>query len=435
MVKPGYKQTEVGIIPNTWQVISLQNLCIQNGIVRGPFGGALKKEIFVAEGYKVYEQGNAIYKTVTRGSYYINATKYNKMLRFSVQEGDFIVSCSGTIGMIFQIPINAPKGIINQALLKLTINDAVVNPQYFYLYFSCDSFTRRIVDDTQGGAMKNLVGMDVFRNTPFPIPPMPEQKNISIALADITDLIANLEAIIAKKKAIKQGTMQELLTGKKRLPGFIREWQHFIFGELFNFIPNNAFTRAQMSESGKVKNIHYGDILTKYGAYVNGSSDSIPYISKDVDLARFADRCYLQSGDIIMADTAEDETAGKVLEVVNVDCPILAGQHTLLCRPKVRFAPKFLGYYLNAACYHDQLIPYIVGTKVSSVSKASVAQTELVVPDYEEQQAIAEILSNMDSGIEALERKLAKYRQVKQGMMQQLLTGKIRLTKNEEGLE
>ena len=99
----------------------------------------------------------------------------------------------------------------------------------------------------------------------------------------------------------------------------------------------------------------------------------------------------------------------------------------MLCRSKVRFAEKFLGYYLNGACYHDQLIPYIVGTKVSSVSKASVAQTALVVPDYEEQQAIAEILSNMDSEIEALEQKLAKYRQVKQGMMQQLLTGKIRL--------
>ena len=106
---------------------------------------------------------------------------------------------------------------------------------------------------------------------------------------------------------------------------------------------------------------------------------------------------------------------------------MLAGQHTLLCRPKVRFAEKFLGYYLNAACYHDQMLPYIVGTKVSSVSKASIAQTKLVVPKYEEQQAISSILADMDDEITELEQKLAKYRQVKQGMMQQLLTGKIRL--------
>ena len=283
------------------------------------------------------------------------------------------------------------------------------------IIMGCTYTTRALTNGTQLSAIEIVV------------PPKPEQEAIAKTLAEIDELISSLEKLITKEKAIKQGAMQELLTGKRRLPGFTREWQHFIFGELFDFIPNNAFTRAQMSESGKVKNIHYGDILTKYGAYVNGSSDLIPYISKKVDLARFADRCYLQSADIIMADTAEDETVGKVLEVVSVDCPILAGQHTLLCRPKVKFAPKFLGYYLNAACYHDQLIPYIVGTKVSSVSKASVAQTELVVPDYEEQQAVAEILSNMDSEIEALEQKLAKYRQVKQGMMQQLLTGKIRL--------
>lgn len=254
-----------------------------------------------------------------------------------------------------------------------------------------------------------------------------EQQRIATVLADIDAMISSLKTLIAKKKTIKQGAMQELLTGKKRLPGFSGEWNNYAFGNLFDFIPNNAFTRAQMADSGKVKNIHYGDILTKYGAYVEGNSGAIPYISKEIDLARFAERCYLQSGDIIVADTAEDETVGKALEVVNVDCPILAGQHTLLCRPKIMFAEKFLGYYLNAACYHDQLIPYIVGTKVSSVSKASVAQTKLVVPGYEEQQAIAEILSNMDAEIEALQQKLEKYRQLKQGMMQQLLTGKIRL--------
>ena len=221
--------------------------------------------------------------------------------------------------------------------------------------------------------------------------------------------------------------MQELLTGKRRLPGFDGKWQSFVFGDLFDFIPNNAFTRAQMDVSGRVKNIHYGDILTKYGAYISADRKDIPYIAKEIDLSRFSEKCYLQSGDLVIADTAEDETVGKALEVINVECPVLAGQHTLLCRPKVRFAEKFLGYYLNASCYHNQLLPYIVGTKVSSVSKASIAQTKLVVPKYEEQQAIASILSDMDDEITELEHKLAKYRQVKQGMMQQLLTGKIRL--------
>lgn len=269
-------------------------------------------------------------------------------------------------------------------------------------------------------------------NIELELPQYDKQKNIAALLSDVNNLIDTLDKQIQKKKAIKQGAMQELLTGKRRLPGFDGKWQSFVFGDLFDFIPNNAFTRAQMDVSGRVKNIHYGDILTKYGAYISADSKDIPYIAKEIDLSRFSAKCYLQSGDLVIADTAEDETVGKALEVINVECPVLAGQHTLLCRPKVRFAEKFLGYYLNASCYHDQLLPYIVGTKVSSVSKASIAQTKLVVPKYEEQQEISSILSDMDNDITELEQKLAKYRQVKQGMMQQLLTGKIRLVQRRE---
>lgn len=282
------------------------------------------------------------------------------------------------------------------------------------------------------GSGQPLITGSQLKQIKLYIPEEESQKHIVEVLSDINDLIGSLEKQCSKKKAIKQGAMQELLTGKRRLPGFDGKWQSFVFGDLFDFIPNNAFTRAQMDVSGRVKNIHYGDILTKYGAYISANRKAIPYIAKEIDLSRFSEKCYLQSGDLVIADTAEDETVGKALEVINVECPVLAGQHTLLCRPKVRFAEKFLGYYLNASCYHNQLLPYIVGTKVSSVSKASIAQTKLVVPKYEEQQAIASILSDMDDEITELEHKLAKYRQVKQGMMQQLLTGKIRLTKDIE---
>ncbi len=422
MVKPGYKQTEVGIIPNTWQVISLQNLCIQNGIVRGPFGGALKKEIFVAEGYKVYEQGNAIYKTVTRGSYYIDAAKYNKMLRFSVRERDFIVSCSGTIGMIFQIPINAPKGIINQALLKLTINDAVVNPQYFYLYFSCDSFTRRIVDDTQGGAMKNLVGMDVFRNTPFPIPPMPEQKNISIVLADITDLITNLEAIIAKKKAIKQGTMQELLTGKRRLPGFSGEWRYF------NLMKNSK-VKARIGWQG-LKKSEYLD--SGYALLVTGTDfddgrvlwDGCHYVTR----SRYEqDRnIQLQNNDILIT---KDGSLGKAALVQGLTKPATLNSGIFVIRPlQDAYDPVFVYQILSSFVFKNFLDRLSAGSTIIHLYQKDVGKFEfLLPPTIAEQKAIAKALFEMDSDIAALENKLAKYRQIKQGMMQQLLTGKIRL--------
>src|SRR4030042_4959534 len=103
-VKLGYKQTEGGVIPEDWEIRSLTDLCPQQSLVRGPFGGALKKESFVESGFKVYEQRNAIYKTCDIGSYFINRSKFSEMQRFSVLPRDFIISCSGTIGRIFQIP-------------------------------------------------------------------------------------------------------------------------------------------------------------------------------------------------------------------------------------------------------------------------------------------------------------------------------------------
>lgn len=435
MVKPGYKQTEIGVIPEDWKIEKLANLS-GGGMQNGTFYECSRK----GAGVYFLNVGN-LYETApitTQKLDKFNATK-DEIDRFRVKNGDLFFTRSSIVpsGIAYcnwYKDADDKITVFDSHVVRFKTDTAKVDPMYLYLQCISQASRRYFVSNAKVATM-TTIDQSQIANCLIPVPSIAEQTGIAKAIFDMDNMVKTLEQLVSKKKAITQGVMQKLLTGKRRLSGFTREWQHFVFGELFNFTPNNTFTRAQMSESGKVKNIHYGDILTKYGAYVNGSSDLIPYISKEVDLARFADRCYLQSGDIIMADTAEDETVGKVLEVVNVDCPILAGQHTLLCRPKVRFAPKFLGYYLNAACYHDQLIPYIVGTKVSSVSKASVAQTELVVPDYEEQQAIAEILSDMDSEIEALEQKLAKYRQVKQGMMQQLLTGKIRLAKNEEGLE
>lgn len=413
MVKLGYKQTEIGIIPESWKDKKL-----------GEIGKVcMCKRIFADQTSDTGEI--PFFKIGTFGKEadaYISLELYEDFKRrFSYpKKGDVLISAAGTLGRT--VVFDGKDAYFQDSnIVWLDIDKEQLCNEYLYHYYKVIQW-----DSSEGSTIARLYN-GIICNTHIAVPDVEEQKQIATVLSEVDELISLTEKQLTKKKAIKQGAMQELLTGKKRLPGFSGEWHTFVFGELFDFISNNAFTRAQMSNSGKVKNVHYGDILTKYGACVDGGSDSIPYISKEVDLTRFVDRCYLQSGDIIIADTAEDETVGKALEVVNVDCPILAGQHTLLCRPKIRFADKFLGYYLNAACYHDQLLPYIVGTKVSSVSKASVAQTKLVVPEYEEQQAIAEILSNMDSEIEALEQKLAKYRQVKQGMMQQLLTGKIRL--------
>ena len=222
--------------------------------------------------------------------------------------------------------------------------------------------------------------------------------------------------------------MQELLTGKKRLPGFSVEWSQAPFGDLFDFLPTNAFTRDQMTDTGTIQNVHYGDILTKYGACLDMAKTDVPYLLESVSVRKYSESSYVREGDVIIADTAEDSTVGKCVELVNVCGKVLSGQHTMLCRPKITFAPKFLGYYMNAECFHNQMLPFITGIKVSSISKANISTLVLKYPTLiEEQQAIAQVFSDMDNEIAQLEKKLAKYQQIKQGMMQELLTGRIRL--------
>ena len=417
MVKKGYKQTEIGVVPKEWSVMILRDIADFWG------GGTPSKSIA--------EYWNGDIPWISSSDISLNSVHGLNITRYitgqAVKESSTQLCPRNAILIVTRVGVGkiaiAPTKICtSQDFTNIVLRQDNVE----YVARALQPVFHCMSNETQGTSIKGVT-TDEVKNTSIALPPIKEQEQIATVLSEIDELISLAEKQISKKKAIKQGAMQELLTGKRRLPGFSGEWETFVFGDLFDFIPNNAFTRAQLSDSGKVKNIHYGDILTKFGAYISANSNEIPYIGKEIDLSRFAEKCYLQSGDVIIADTAEDETVGKALEVINVECPVLAGQHTLLCRPKANFAEKFLGYYLNAACYHDQLLPFIVGTKVSSVSKASIAQTRLVVPKYEEQQAISCVLSDMDDEITELEQKLEKYRQIKQGMMQQLLTGKIRL--------
>ena len=431
MVKQGYKQTEIGVIPEDWNLMPSGEFIevLTDFTANGSFASLAENVTYLDyPDYARLVRLTDIRTNFKNQGIYVSKDSYDFLAKSSLFGGELLLANVGAYaGYSFLFQKNFQEhATLGPNMFLIKANKNILREEYVPLVFGYGSVFKQLIDAAASSAQPKI-NKDNVRKSVAIIPPLDEQKRIAEALSDVDSMISSLEKLIAKKKAVKQGAMQELLTGKKRLPGFDGEWNTFVFGELFDFIPNNAFTRSQMSDSGNVKNIHYGDILTLFGSCIDGDNNSIPYINQDIDLTRFADRCYLQSGDVIIADTAEDETVGKALEIDNVNSPVLAGQHTLLCRPKIKFANKFLGYYLNAACYHDQLLPFIVGTKVSSVSKSSVAQTKLVVPDFEEQTAIASIFLDMDNEIEALEQKLEKTYQLKQGMMQQLLTGKIRL--------
>lgn len=422
MVNKGkYKISEVGEVPEDWDVITLgDNASIYRGGSPRPIQNYLTE---APNGVNWIKIGD-----VRADEKFISGTAERIIPEGAVHsrevhKGDFILSNSMSFGRPYILEID---GCIHDGWLVVQKYQKAFERMFLY-YVLCSEATMKQYKSMAAGSSVQNLNKEKVEEIKIAHPMIKEQKEIAEALSDIDNLITSLQKLIDKKKAVKQGAMQELLTGKRRLLGFDQIWEKKFFGDVFEFMPTNSLTREQMGAVGTVKNIHYGDILTRYGAYLDADDSTIPVIIDENLVGKYNNTVYVQSGDIIIADTAEDNTVGKAVELIHVKCRMLSGQHTMLCRPRGKFAERFLGYYINSVDFHNQMIPYITGIKVSSISKASLLSLEMYIPPVEEQTAIAQILTDMDIEIEQLEKKLAKYQQIRQGMMQELLTGHIRL--------
>lgn len=435
MKETRFKQTEVGMIPSDWDVVNLSDVAeMSSGTTPSRFNEKnFKGDVcWISSGEL---KSHYIYDTKEK----ISKSAASSMRLYP--KGTVVIAMYGleAEGVRGTSSILAKECTISQACMAFTNLKGIDNEFFYYWYaVNGDEIGTKYA---QGTKQQNL-SPEVMKNVKIPLPPtIEEQQRIANALSDVDSLIANLEKLIAKKKNIKQGAMQQLLTGRKRLPAFApakptykqtelgpipADWDVKSFSDVFEILPNNTLARADLNENkGSFRDVHYGDVLVQFGEWIDCEKVSLPFINCNV---RF-NKTTLKNGDVVIADTAEDETVGKATEIFNADNQsVVSGLHTIPVRPKFEFAAKWLGYYMNSACWHDQILPFITGTKVSAISKAAVAQTKLFYPQKkEEQTAIANILSDMDSEIQTLETKLAKYRKLKTGMMQQLLTGKIRL--------
>lgn len=223
--------------------------------------------------------------------------------------------------------------------------------------------------------------------------------------------------------------MEETRKYKQTELGLLPEdWEVVKLGDIFRFISNNTFSRDFLCKDGEIKNIHYGDVLIKYGSTLDVSQSDIPVINSEI-LPSYHPKYFAEDGDIIIADTAEDETVCKATELWNIgEKLVVSGLHTMWCRPEKNiFAIKFLGYFMNTSLYHNQVLPLIQGIKVASVSKNAIQGTWLCIPPIKEQRRIASIFTSIDNLLDSLNRLIAKKRNIKQGAMQQLLSGKKRL--------
>lgn len=198
-------------------------------------------------------------------------------------------------------------------------------------------------------------------------------------------------------------------------------WQVQTFEETFKVLPNNTLPRADLNNrGGSVRNVHYGDILVRFPEVLDCKTKDIPYLNDTALIT--ANVQFLQDGDVLLADTAEDEAVGKATEIYGLgDGKMVAGLHTIPCRVKKGdFAPKWLGYYMNSHAYHNQIMPYVTGIKVSSISKSAIAETLVLVPPKQEQEAIVAALSDIDTLIVNLEKLVAKYQMIKQGCLEKM---------------
>lgn len=207
-----------------------------------------------------------------------------------------------------------------------------------------------------------------------------------------------------------------------RFKGFDDNWEDDGFENIFLNISNNSLSRDNLNyDSGRAKNVHYGDILVKFNEVLDVKKETIPYVTNDAIVEKLKNN-FLRDGDIIISDAAEDETVGKCVEVLNItDENILSGLHTIAVRPKQKFAPGYLGYYLNSNPYHDQLLKLMQGTKVLSISKTAIKNTSIRFPsEFPEQQKIGNFFENLGQLITQHQQKYSKLKTLKKAMLDRM---------------
>ena len=316
------------------------------------------------------------------------------------KKGDILISASGSIGRTVEFAGN--NEYFQDSNIVWLSHDERLSNSFLKCFYSVVKWA-----GIEGSTIKRLYNDNIL-NTVICMPSVPEQEHIGLFFENLDNLIT----LHQRKCALLFSPFQALISMMFTTSTF--SWEQRKFGEVFDCtVPNNTLSRAELSyDEGTVLNVHYGDVLIKYGSVLDVQKDDIP---------RIPHRCredfngaLLQDGDIIIADTAEDETTGKACEISNLQgSVIVSGLHTMVCRPRNRMALGYLGYYLNSNAYHHQLLPLMQGIKVLSLSRSNIQKTSVSYPTaVKEQQHIAYYFSQLDNLITLHQRKpfLMKWR-------------------------
>ena len=259
--------------------------------------------------------------------------------------------------------------------------DASSDPDFIGAYLTRWDFINRALKYQQGTVYERMaVSPEDFVSIKCCFPQKAEQTRLAEFITLLDNRIAAQGKYVESLKKYKRGLSNSLFD---RLSAG-SESRLCIFGDMMTILQNNTFSRDNLSVGGNgVRNIHYGDVLIKYGAVLDLHSENVPVINAEQDISKFSALSYLRNGDVVFADTAEDYTVGKSTEIIGAEnIAALSGLHTIPCRPQDSFAPMYLGYYFNSDYFKKQLYPMIQGTKVSSISKSEIIKTKIRSEEY-----------------------------------------------------
>lgn len=413
---------------NGWVERPITEVLKPNGIKIGPFGSQLKKEMLLSDGvYRVYGQENVYAHDFNIGDRYLTREHFNRLNSCEILPGDFVMSTMGTIGKCAIVPTTIQRGIMDSHLIRLRFDEKKVRSDYILQLFS-DQF-HYLSDQTArlavGGIMDGLsVGIVCRLNVIYP-ESIEEQGKIIKTLSEVDKLIFDQQKLIRKKKDIRQGTMQMLVTGKKRLDGFDGDWQTTTLDKLCRLVTKqtgfdySAEIKPSLVTAPQIGTIPFIQNKDFEAFDINYNTDFyIPYnVAEKYPKILLDEVCLLISisgriGNVAVFDNKQTAFAGGAVGIAKLFDPDLASWCML---------------YLSGKDGQEQIFSNEKVGAQHNLTVADVRKLEIRLPEKTEREAIIGVLADMDDEISLLVEKLHKYEKVKKGMMEELLTGKVRL--------
>lgn len=425
------RPSELGALPEDWDVIELATRAtIQSGIAKN--ANAALRDAIVVPYLRVANVQDGYLDLREVALIEIERSDLN---RYAVLPGDVLMNEGGDLDKLGRGAIW--RGQINQCVHQnhvfvVRCKTGLV-PEYLNAWTASAQARRYFL--LAGRQTTNLASINKtsLGELTVAVPPTEtEQREIAAAISEADALIDSLEQLLTKKRQIKQGAMQELLTGKRRLPGFHDAWAPRSMADLFEFSGGYSASRDQLGDVGACY-LHYGDIHLSSKSYIDLDREHHQMPRLEVDLREVSSTALLKNGDVVFVDASEDDQG--VSKHVVIHCKVaralISGLHTIVARPKSdELVDLYKRYCFQAPTVQAQFRFYAVGTKVSGVSKGNIGKIVLSVPSPAEQAEIAACLSEIDAETCALEDRLTKARALKQAIAQALLTGRIRLVES-----